>query len=72
MSYLLVLASGLLGGVLGGWLHGEIRFRQARAKMLGDIVTEFHVKREDPGMMLIPWDVKTATITSGWRKMPDA
>jgi len=73
ISYLLVLASGLLGGVIGGIVRDEVRHRAAMRRMLREIESEFHVKRVDgQDVMVIPWDVKTATVTHGWRKMPDA
>lgn len=65
---------GALGGLVAGIVRDEIRHRLALRRMWKQIESEFHVKHVslDSGPMVVPWDVKTATVTSGWRKMPDA
>jgi len=69
VRFVAALVSGLLGGVIGGWLVLEWRAWRMRREWR-KVTSSFHVEHAEG--IQIPWDNTTAVVTSGWRRMPDA
>ena len=74
MTYLLILCSGFLGGIVGGWVRQTMMDKRLYKRIMSEIDgATFEITNVEPDtLMVIPWDVKTATVTSGWSKLPNA